>query len=55
MRLVAGLCPDPLGGGYSAPPDPVAVIGGREGGKGKKRVENRKGKNKGKEEQDVNG
>jgi len=29
MRLAAGLCPDPLGS-YSAPPDSLDVIRGRE-------------------------
>ena len=45
MRLAAGLCPDPLGS-YSAPPDSLDVIRGRE-----ERVGNRKGG----EEKDVNG
>jgi len=36
MRLAAGLRPDPQGS-YSAPPDPLAVIKGREG-KGTERV-----------------
>jgi len=40
--LVAGLRPDPLGS-CSAPPDPIAVIGRGEGGKGKKRVGNKEG------------
>jgi len=34
MRLAAGLRPDPLGS-YGAPPDPLAVIRGREVGEGK--------------------
>jgi len=33
MRLAAGLCPDPLGG-YSAPPDSLAVIRGEREGLG---------------------
>ena len=33
LCLTAGLCPDPLGS-YSAPPDPLAVIGGGKGMKG---------------------
>jgi len=31
MRLVAALSPDPLGGSYSAPPDPLRGRVGREG------------------------
>ena len=42
-RLSAGFAPDPLGGAYSAPPDPLAVFrgptslggGGRDGREGK--------------------
>jgi len=30
MRLVVGLCPDPLGA-YSAPPDSLAGLRGKEG------------------------
>jgi len=30
IRLAAGLRLDPLGGSYSAPPDPLIVIRGRE-------------------------
>jgi len=44
MRLAAGLCPDPLGGGsYSVLPDPLAVIRGRTGKEGKEWVGNREG------------
>jgi len=43
MRLAAWLHPDPLGS-YSAPPDPLAVIKGREAGEGKKGLEIEKGK-----------
>ena len=45
MHLAAGLCPDPLGGSYSAPPDALAVIRVRERGKGKERVGNGQGRN----------
>jgi len=42
MCWVAGLCPDLLGELYRSP-DPIAVIRGREGWKGKERVGNREG------------
>jgi len=29
IRFRLGLCPDPAGGAYSAPPDPLARFGGR--------------------------
>jgi len=52
MRLAAGLCPDPLGG-YSAPPDSLAVIRGeREGlgiGRGRREVRERIGMEGGRE------
>ena len=55
MLLATGLCPDPLGGSYSAPPATRAVIRGGEGGrKGKERVGNRDGKNR-RERKDVKG
>jgi len=49
MRLAAGLCPDPLGS-YSAPPDSLDVIRGREE-RGRKGL----GTGRGREEKDVNG
>jgi len=48
MRFVAVLCPDTLGS-YSAPPDLLTVIRGREG-----RVGNREGR-KGGEGRDMKG
>jgi len=34
--LAAGLSPDPLGGAYSAPPEPLAALGMEKGGAGGK-------------------
>jgi len=50
MRLAAGT----RWWSYSAPPDPLAVIRGEEGGKRKEMVGNREGR-KGREGKDVNG
>ena len=53
IRFQLGSAPDPAGGAYSAPPDPLAGFGGptskereREGGEGR-RGEGRRGKRKG--------
>ena len=51
--VCGGFAPDPTGGAYTAPPDPLAGLGGgspgkgKEGGEGKRRSGGRGGEGKG--------